>query len=172
MLSYLSTHLAWNWSIRQINWFSFPLLCVFLFSFFLLATSFKWAICSRCLHFLSAKSLLSSPHHLAPTPIILLKLSSKFMTDNRQSFLILISLDLSAKLVAVFYVLLLVSFTGSIFLKRNITWQIKPIYYSFPLLSVLLFWNCIIINICFYICVFAYNVCYFVLKFTYPYIIL
>lgn len=119
ILSYLSTHLAWNWSIRQTNWFSSPLLCVFLFSFFLLATSFEWAICCHCLHFLSAKSLLSPLHHLAPTPIILLKLSSKFMTDNRQSFLILISLDLSAKLVAVFYDLLLKIYLLPLLMSRT-----------------------------------------------------
>lgn len=134
---------------------------------FFIANFFEWAICSHCLHSLSAKSLLSTPHHLPPTPIILLKLSLRFLTDNRQSFLILFPLDLSAKLGGMFYALLLktyllpflmsrtyclllifllttytplsilMSFTGSIFWKRNIIWQIKLIYSSssFPLLS-------------------------------------
>lgn len=32
MLSYLSIHLAWNWNIRQVNYFSLKLLYFFLFS--------------------------------------------------------------------------------------------------------------------------------------------
>lgn len=70
----------------------------------LLPTFFEWAICSHCLHFFSAKFLLSTPHHLVPTPINY-KLSPKFLTDNRQSFLILIPLDLSTELEAIFHVL-------------------------------------------------------------------